>query len=218
MGNRDGHRKSREVSRQKRIPRLGHYLIFTDTNETEKNYLNGLKKCLPEDTRDSLLIMKIEREKTNDLVHKCCTLLAMEPQYCEPWIVLDRDQVTNFDNIIDEAQKEGINVGWSNPCIEIWFSAYFNKMDYCIDSKTCCSRFGDVYKLKTKMEYDKSFDKIYDKLVKYGNEEGAFLIAERKRRTYSTGNVSKPSDMCPGTTLDLLVKEISGKIKSYKEC
>lgn len=36
-----------------------------------------------------------------------------------PWIVFDRDQVQGFDEIIAKAEREGIQVGWSNPCFEI---------------------------------------------------------------------------------------------------
>ncbi len=34
-----------------------------------------------------------------------------------PWIVFDCDEIKDFDEIVREAEKKGIGVGWSNPCI-----------------------------------------------------------------------------------------------------
>ena len=53
---------------------------------------------------------------------------ANDLEYRIPWIVFDRDQVQGFDEIIAKAEREGIQVGWSNPCFEIdvcifWFHA-----------------------------------------------------------------------------------------------
>ena len=80
----------------------------------------------------------------------------MEPQYGEPWIVFDRDRVIHFDQIIENAKQEGVNVGWSNPCIEIWFDAYFGRMHGYQDSVTCCREFANTFEKKTGQEYKKS--------------------------------------------------------------
>lgn len=132
MADRSGNRKSRGM-RPHRRPNLGYYFVVTDTKETEKNYLEGLRNSIPKDVRDKL-VMKVSRAKTSDLVDETLNLLSMHPQYGEPWIVFDRDRVKNFDSIIHDAKVNGIKVGWSNPCIEIWFHAYFGKMPMCSDS------------------------------------------------------------------------------------
>ena len=54
---------------------------------------------------------------TENLVNETLSQAALHPQYVEPWIIFDRDQVKNFDDIIQNAKVAGINVGWSNPCI-----------------------------------------------------------------------------------------------------
>lgn len=132
MTDRSGNRKSRGM-RPHRRPKLGYYFVVTDTKETEKNYLEGLRNSIPKDVRDKL-VMKVSRVKTLDLVDEALNLLSMHPQYGEPWIVFDRDRVKNFDSIIHDAKVNGVKVGWSNPCIEIWFHAYFGKMPMCSDS------------------------------------------------------------------------------------
>lgn len=123
---RSSNRKTREQL-SKRIPKLGYYFIVTDTKETEQNYMHGLRDSIPQSMRDNIVI-KVVKAKTVDLVDKAVSLAALNPQYSEAWIVFDRDQVKNFDAIIEESLKKGLHVGWSNPCIEIWFHAYFGTM------------------------------------------------------------------------------------------
>ncbi|MCI6921259.1 MAG: RloB family protein [Lachnospiraceae bacterium] len=103
------------------------------------------------------------------------------------WIVFDRDQVQGFDEIIDEAERKGIQVGWSNPCFEIWMYAYFGSMPAISDSWTCCSEFGRVYEAKTGQKYSKADEQMYGKFCKVGDEEKALQIAQQK---LSTGSAS----------------------------
>ena len=80
------------------------------------------------------------------MIQKCIELTAYDAQYRLPWIVFDRDQVVNFDEIIREAEHAGIRVGWSNPCFEIWMYTYFGSMPAIQESWTCCERFADIMK------------------------------------------------------------------------
>lgn len=136
-------------------------MIFTDTDETEKNYFLGLKNSLPEILKDNIAI-KVKKLELKGIVEYINKEIALNPQYSEPWIVFDRDNVVNFDKIILDAEASGISVGWSNPCIEIWFSAYFGKMPNIIESTKCCTTFSELYKLNTDKEYKKSDKNIYD--------------------------------------------------------
>ena len=126
---RTGNRKTREQQRQniRRIPKMGYYLVITDTEATERCFFNGLHDSLPDDIKKNIVI-KVVETRTQNMIQKCCELTAYEAQYRIPWIVFDRDQVHNFDQIIADAQKVGIHVGWSNPCFEIWMFAYFGNM------------------------------------------------------------------------------------------
>lgn len=84
---------------------MGYYFIVTDTKETKQNYMYGLRDSTPQSIQEKLVI-KVVRSRTVDLVDKAISLAALNPQYSEVWIVFDRDQVKNFDNIISEALKE----------------------------------------------------------------------------------------------------------------
>lgn len=112
---RNGSRKSRDQRSLRRIPEMGYYLVVTDTDATERCYFNGLYNSLNEETKDKLVI-KVIKTDTDNLVQKCLELTAYEAQYRIPWIVFDRDEVTDFDKIIKEAEKADINIAWSNQC------------------------------------------------------------------------------------------------------
>ena len=124
---RTGNRKTREQRKQFKVPELGYYLVVTDTEATERCFFTGLHQALPEDVRNKLVI-KVVETKTRTMIDKCLELTAYDAQYRTPWIVFDRDQVQGFDEIIKEAEDKGIQVGWSNPCFEIWMYAYFCSM------------------------------------------------------------------------------------------
>lgn len=206
---RKGKRKGRDSFRT-RVPDLGYYFIVTDTKETEENYMYGLRDSLPKDLQGRIVI-KVSKAKTEELVVACKEQAAMELQFGEPWIVFDRDRVVRFNQIIETARQEGINVGWSNPCIEIWFNAYFGKMHGYQDSVTCCREFANMFEKKTGQEYKKSSSQIYTMLNRYGDEKEAIKIAESRLAQYLRDGMDKPSEMCPCTTVHKLVEEVCKK-------
>ena len=209
-GDRIGNRKTREQRRTIKVPELGYYLIVTDTEGTERCFFTGLHQSLPEEVKNKLVI-KVVETKTRSMIDKCLELTAYEAQYRIPWIVFDRDQVIGFDEIISEAEKKGIQVGWSNPCFEIWMYTYFGAMPAIQDSWTCCSEFGRVYESKTGQKYSKADEKMYGKISNAGNEEKAIQIAQQKLEQCEREGKKKPSELCPGTTLHRLVGEIRYK-------
>ena len=192
---------------------MGYYLIVTDTEATEECFFKGLSDSLP-DSINQKLIIKVVETKTQNLVNKCLEMTAYDPQYRIPWIIFDRDQVKNFDDIIDEAKKSEINVGWSNPCFEIWMYAYFGSMPDIRESWTCCSRFGEIYQKKVGQKYTKADKNIYRHLVDNGNEEKAIKIAEQKYKQCIRNGYDKPSQMCPCTTVHKLIREIKTKTEN----
>lgn len=209
---RRGKRKSREELGKKRIPKLGYYYIVTDTNQTEKNYLEGLRDFIPEESKRNIVI-KVVKSRTSDLVKTCKEGASLFPQYSEPWIVFDRDRVENFDEIIYDARDSGVHTGWSNPCLEIWLYAYFGSMPNIQDSVTCCKGFAIKYEKQTGHKYDKAEKELYKKLRQYGNEKKAIKIAEQKRKECIERGETRPSKMVPCTMLDTLIKEITNKLE-----
>ncbi|MBP5623118.1 MAG: RloB domain-containing protein, partial [Thermoguttaceae bacterium] len=124
-------------------------------------------------------------------------------------LVFDRDEFDSFDRIIVKAEKEGFEVGWSNPCFEIWMHAYFGKMPTAASSKECVGNFADEFKRKTGLEYKKNEPDIFNILERYGSFEKARKLARRKEREAERA-YSKPSDRSPSTTVYKLVEKIRG--------
>lgn len=210
---RTGNRKKRSAFGTRR-PELGYYLIVTDTEQTEENYLMGLKQALPDDLRNKIEI-KVVRCDTKELVNTCLKLTRGEAQYREPWIVFDRDRVPNFDKIIEKAENNKIHVGWSNPCIETWFDAYFGEMPNYPESTVCCQKFAELYKRKTGREYSKADKDIYALLNRYGDEQKAIEIAEKRYQKHVKDGNTVPSEMCPCTALHRLIDEIGQKVTDH---
>ena len=206
MGKKDrtGNRKTRDQRKRFKVPELGYYLIVTDTEATERCFFNGLHQALPEDVRNKLVI-KVVETKTRTMIDKCLELTVYDAQYRIPWIVFDRDQVQGFDEIIKEAEDKGIQVGWSNPCFEIWLYAYFGSMPAIQDSWICCSDFGRVYENKTGQKYSKADEQMYGKICKAGDEKKAIQIAQQKLEQCIREGKTKPSEMFPCTTVHELV-------------
>lgn len=207
---RTANRQSREQRKQYKVPELGYYLIVTDTEATERCFFTGLHQALPEGVRNKLVI-KVVETKTRTMIDKCRKLTAYDAQYRIPWIVFDRDKVQRFDEIIAESVSKGIQVGWSNPCFEIWMYAYFGYMPAIHDSWTCCSEFGREYETKTGQKYSKADEHMYGKLCKVGDEDKAIRIARQKLEQCIREGKTKPSEMCPCTTVHELVGEIKAK-------
>ena len=208
---RTGNRKKREQRKQFKVPELGYYLIVTDTEATERCFFTGLRQALREDVKNKLVI-KVVETKTRNMVDKCLELTTYDAQYRIPWIVFDRDQVQRFDEIIEEAVSRGIQVGWSNPCFEIWLYAYFGSMPAILNSVTCCSEFGRVFETKIGQKYSKADEQMYGKICRVGDEGKAIQIAQQKLEQCRREGKIKPSEMCPCTTVHELVGEIRGKV------
>ena len=207
---RNGSRKTRDQRSLRRNPVMGYYLVVTDTNATERCYFNGLYNSLSEETKDKLVI-KVVKTNTGNLVQKCIELTAYEPQYRIPWIVFDRDEVADFDKIIKDAEKAGIHVAWSNPCFEIWMFSYFGNMPVIKESKTCCSKFSELYEAKTGIEYSKSDPDMYRRLCENGDKNKALQIALQKYNQCQREGKNAPSEMYPATKVHELVGEIRSK-------
>lgn len=209
---RAGKRRDRNQRVGKRIPELGYYLIVTDTEETEKNYFEGLRDSIPAELKDRLVI-KVEKAKTAELVKRAMDLIDAESQYRIPWIVFDRDQVKDFDEIIRMAEKNSIHAGWSNPCFEIWMYAYFGEMPAIRESYICCERFSVKFEKVTGQKYQKNDRDIYRKLMQYGDEENAIQVVRRCYKKCIEDGKEKPSEMWPASMVWELVEEIKSKVK-----
>ena len=209
---RNGQRTRRE-NNQNRTPVLGYYIILTDGTETEQQYFDGLRNSLPDEVKGKL-VLKVFNRDTKKLIASCKEIMSLNPNYAEPWIVFDRDKVVDFDMLIRIAESESINVAWSNPCIEVWFEAYFNEMSTYLDSVTCNTGFRRTFLKRTGQKYLKSNGHNYRLLSQNGSESDAIRRAKLKHKEHLINMKNNPSEMIPCSLLYILVEEIRLKSTS----
>lgn len=88
---------------------------------------------------------------------------------------------------------------------------YFGMMPSLYESWKCCSKFQKEFENRTGQKYSKSDNDMYNRICKNGDEEKAIKIAKQKWEQCVNDGKNKPSEMCPCTTVYLLVDEIRGE-------
>ena len=197
--------------RKKVFLKSGAYLIVTDAEKTEKNYFEGIKNIIPDSLKNDLQIKIYSNKPLAKIIDFAAEQRNKDERFRDIWLVFDRDEVKNFDRLIEKAKESKMNVGWSNPCFEIWLMSYFQNPKNINDSQKCCETFEKIFKENTDKNYEKSEEKIYNILCKKGDENKAIQRAREKyhqvRKEYS-----QLSKMIGCTTVYKLVEELKKKI------
>ena len=201
--------------RKKVFLKSGAYLIVTDAEKTEKNYFEGIKNIIPDSLKNDLQIKIYSNKPLAKIIDFAAEQRNKDERFRDIWLVFDRDEVKNFDKLIEDAKESKMNVGWSNPCFEIWLMSYFQNPKNIDDSQKCCETFEKIFMENTSKKYKKSEEKIYNILCEKGNENRAI---ERSREKYYQvrREYSKPSKMIGCTTVYKLVEELKKKIELKK--
>ena len=205
-------RKDKRQARREgvRHQELGYYLILTDTEKTEKNYFEGLKRALPLSKQQRITI-RVESCASKDLVAKAKEAARYSDNAVSVWLVFDRDRLTIFDQIVASCQASGgaIHAAWTNPCLEIWFYAYFDNLPSCFDSVACVQQFKALFEKKTGQKYQKNDEDIYRKLCQYGSEPDAIRRMQQRDEQFARDQPQlAPSQKAPCGTIYRLVQEI----------
>ena len=197
--------------RKKVLLKSGAYLIVTDAEKTEKNYFEGIKNIIPDNLKNDLQIKIYSNKALSKIIDFAAEERNKDERFRDIWLVFDRDEVKNFDKLIEEAKENKMNVGWSNPCFEIWLISYFKNLENIPNSKKYCETFEKIFKENTGKKYKKSEEKIYNILCENGDQNKAIQRAREKyhqvRKEYS-----QPSKMIGCTTVYKLVEELKKKI------
>ena len=198
--------------RKKILLKSGAYLIITDTEKTEKNYFEGIKNIIPGNLKNDLQIKIYSNKALSKIIDFAAEERNKDERFRDIWLVFDRDEVKNFDKLIEEAKENKMNVGWSNPCFKIWLMTYFQLPKNIEESQKCCEIFEKIFKENTGKKYKKSEEKIYNILCENGDENKAIQRAREKyhqvRKDYS-----QPSKMIGCTTVYKLVEELKRKMR-----
>ena len=214
--NRQGHtviHGRRKVVKQNNRKTV-NYVIVTNTQGTEKNYFDGLRENLPEKAKRYVVVTTYETH-LKTMIHKCRTEVYKDHQFRQEWLVFDRDEVKDFDEIIEKAEGYHLHCAWSNPCFEIWLYAYYGKMPEFLNSQQCWKSFGKEFQKRTGIPYEKNDRWLYRHLMETGDEEKAIQLAIQKlNQCYREGR-EIPSEMHPCTKVYELVKDIKENAIRY---
>ena len=152
------------------------FLLACEGSKTEPKYFKAFFAHLIENLNISKKSLVIAKHDHTDPMGVLTDLLLYEEDYVgnyknfdEVWIVIDRDEertgggghtITNFNDAISKAKKEGVRVAYSNPSFELWYLLHF---DYCC---TPIHRDEVVKKVKSKLgSYEKSDDGVFKKFL-----------------------------------------------------
>ena len=197
--------------RKRILLKSGAYLIVTDAEKTEKNYFEGIKASIPDNLKNDLQIKIYSNKALSKIIDFAAEQRNKDERFRDIWLVFDRDEVRNFDKLIEEAKEAKMNIGWSNPCFEIWLMSYFQIPKNIDVSQKCCETFEKIFKENTSKKYKKSEVKIYNILCENGDEDKAIQRAREKYHQVKK-EYSKPSKMIGCTTVYKLVEELKKEI------
>lgn len=187
------------------------YLIVSEGEKTEPNYFNGLKKLVL-DSVGGQIDIKIAGQgmHTVSLVDQASLLNRNAGIiYNNVWIVLDKDDFSDFDEAISKAESMGFNVAWSNQSFEYWLYLHFAYSDAALHRKEWCKKLEEIFG-KEKInsgKYDKNIKSLFDEVTSKGSIDQAIRNSKRRMADYKNGK-DIPSKFDPGNTVYCLAEEL----------
>ena len=172
-------------------------VILCEGRETEWNYFQAIRS---KKRRCNAKIEIIPGDKfganpKNMLEHALKIKKKDEPD--DIWLVLDHDNRSKINEIIQEMKNAGFNVALSNPCFELWFLLHYSNSSSNLTSEQAKNEL----KKKYINDYDKSMSGIYSILKPH--QRSAMFAAEQLRKYHLDNNNDEMSN--PSTNVDKLV-------------
>jgi hypothetical protein len=191
------HLKSRSLRRKVNTRELRQrFLIVCEGQKTEPNYFQAFR--VPKDVRTVVIGVGAN---TISLVEKAMDL-RQEDDYDQVWCVFDKDDFTpaQFNDAIQLARQNDIQVAYSNEAFELWYILHFNYHQ----AATSRHRYGEKLSDLLGVNYEKNALDMYERLE--AQQETAIRYAEKLLAYYQPHN---PADDNPCTTVHLLVQELN---------
>ncbi|MER6824510.1 RloB family protein [Streptosporangium sp. NPDC000563] len=134
--------KSLRRTAEKR-PELRTIMVFCEGQNSEPDYINGLKR-LPHIAENTALSIEIHPEQGVPLtLVKKAMAYKSDPEIDECWCLFDVEWPQNHPNLpqaIDLARSNGINLAISNPCFELWLILHYSNCSAFMDTNSADSR------------------------------------------------------------------------------
>ena len=129
VGPRPGERPAaRRASKAALLPEL---LVFVEGLRTEEIYLTYWRRQYRDRVRVEIddyrggPLQLVERAVEAQRIEARDARKGRGRAHDQIWCMFDRDERPNFAQAIDLAEKHGINLSISNPCLELWFILHF---------------------------------------------------------------------------------------------
>src|SRR4051794_16354484 len=119
-------------------------LVVCEGEETEPNYLEGLRKSISLSTLDVQIVgegaeivgvvaeaVRLKEEREAEAKES----LRLAP-FDEVWCVVDterRNDNPSWERGVDRAAALGLHLAWSNPCFEFWLLLHFERIGRSFD-------------------------------------------------------------------------------------
>lgn len=208
---REGRKKSRKISVRDERPET--CLIITEGTETEVNYFENIKKIINNRYRNREIQenypIKVEGKgrSTSVLVNEAIKRKNRE-NFSKVWVVFDKDDNSDFDEAIKLAKENNIEVAWSNESFELWLLLHFQDLSVGIKRNQYLSNLNNHFKNNNINNgiYNKNISNIFDVMI--DKVDMAIMRSEKLRKYYERNSEYYASNMNPGTTVDILVKEL----------
>lgn len=109
--------------------------IFTE-GETEKNYFKILNKKYNSTTNVKVKVKPASKQGRSLLKHAIGNIEKLSRQerrnLGDVYIIFDKDDIpfSEVEEVIRDARKNNIEIGYSNSCFEVWLLAHFTKLNH----------------------------------------------------------------------------------------
>lgn len=208
---RQGRRRKRKLGIKDERPQT--CLIITEGTETEVNYFQNMKEIINNRYRNREIQenypIKVEGKgrSTSVLVNEAIKR-KNRGSFSKVWVVFDKDDNSDFDEAVKLAEENNIEVAWFNESFELWLLLHFQDLNVAISRNQYLSSLNNHFKSKNINNgvYSKSISNIFD--VTMDKVDNAIIRSEKLREYYKEKGERLASNMNPGTTIDILVKEL----------
>jgi len=194
-----------------------YFLIVCEGEKTEPNYFKAFQKLLPKNLLKTIEIKGVGAN-TKSVVAEAIRLRTQRqlqitlPNYDEVWAVFDRDSfpAKNVNEAIRFAQKNNVNVAFSNEAFELWYLLHFIYFDTGVNRKDYILKLEEQIKLYEEgFKYEKNDANMYRLVEQFGNQKRAIKWAEKLEKLH----VHKtPTNAKPSTSVYKLVKKLNDYI------
>jgi len=211
MANRRQPGKKPRKENKRNVKPSGH-LIVSEGVKTEVNYFNGFKEEINRKFEGTVASYTIDihgaGKETIRIVEEIEEIRRRSPNIYEHlWAVFDKDDfpANHFDNAIKMAEARGIQVAWSNECIELWFLLHFSYLNTAISREAYYTKLSaELKKRGGPANYEKANPILYELLKPYQSK----AIANAKKLRQNANPNLPPSKQNPCTTVDDLVCQL----------